>query len=41
MNNHVVVGIGNIYANEMLFRAGLHPDQPADRIGPAAIARLY
>lgn len=41
MHQQVIAGIGNIYANEMLFRAGLHPDQPADRIGPAAIARLY
>ena len=29
MDNHVVVGVGNIYANEALFRAGIrycHPD---------------
>ncbi|WP_133128340.1 bifunctional DNA-formamidopyrimidine glycosylase/DNA-(apurinic or apyrimidinic site) lyase [Legionella nagasakiensis] len=25
MNNHVVVGIGNIYATESLFLAGIHP----------------
>ncbi len=41
MHQQVIAGIGNIYANEILFRAGLHPDQPADRIGPEAIARLY
>jgi len=25
MNSHIVVGIGNIYANEALFDAGIHP----------------
>ncbi len=25
MNSQIVVGIGNIYANESLFRAGIHP----------------
>ena len=32
MNSHVVVGIGNIYANEALFRAGIHPARAAGRI---------
>lgn len=25
MDNHTVVGVGNIYANEALFRSGIHP----------------
>ena len=25
MNNHIVVGVGNIYANEALFQAGILP----------------
>ncbi|MFQ3276538.1 MAG: formamidopyrimidine-DNA glycosylase, partial [Colwellia sp.] len=25
MNNHVLVGVGNIYANEALFQAGILP----------------
>lgn len=29
MDNHVVVGVGNIYANEALFSAGIHPQQAA------------
>jgi formamidopyrimidine-DNA glycosylase len=33
MNARVVAGIGNIYANEALFRAGIHPRAPAGRIG--------
>ncbi|MCC6533248.1 MAG: bifunctional DNA-formamidopyrimidine glycosylase/DNA-(apurinic or apyrimidinic site) lyase [Burkholderiales bacterium] len=33
MNARVVVGLGNIYANEALFRAGIHPRTRAGRIG--------
>lgn len=29
MNSAVVAGVGNIYANEALFRAGIRPDRPA------------
>jgi formamidopyrimidine-DNA glycosylase len=32
MNSHVVVGVGNIYASEALFRAGIHPRRTAGRI---------
>jgi formamidopyrimidine-DNA glycosylase len=32
MNGRVVVGVGNIYANEALFRAGIHPARGAGRI---------
>ena len=32
MNGRVVVGVGNIYANEALFRAGIHPRRFAGRI---------
>lgn len=28
MDNHMVAGIGNIYANEILFHAGIHPAKP-------------
>ena len=30
MDNHLVVGVGNIYANESLFRAGIRPARPRD-----------
>ena len=33
MNSHIVVGVGNIYANESLFMAGIHPERPAGSIG--------
>lgn len=29
MDNHIVVGVGNIYANEALFQAKIHPSQHA------------
>jgi formamidopyrimidine-DNA glycosylase len=32
MDNHVVVGVGNIYANEALFRAGIRPTRAANRV---------
>lgn len=35
MDGHVVVGVGNIYASESLYMAGIHPMRPAGRIAPA------
>ncbi|SMY37010.1 Formamidopyrimidine-DNA glycosylase [Photobacterium malacitanum] len=32
MDNHVVVGVGNIYANESLFAAGIDPQCPAGKV---------
>ena len=40
MDNHLVVGVGNIYANESLFRAGIRPTRPAYRVSQARLARL-
>jgi formamidopyrimidine-DNA glycosylase len=40
MDNHLVVGVGNIYANESLFRAGIRPMRPANRVARARLARL-
>jgi len=40
MNARVVAGVGNIYANEALFRAGIHPRSPAGRIGIARYRAL-
>ncbi|MBI5890111.1 MAG: bifunctional DNA-formamidopyrimidine glycosylase/DNA-(apurinic or apyrimidinic site) lyase [Nitrosomonadales bacterium] len=40
MDNHVVVGVGNIYANEALFRAGIRPQRAAGRLGREDCARL-
>lgn len=32
MNSHLVVGVGNIYASESLFRARIHPETPAKNL---------
>jgi formamidopyrimidine-DNA glycosylase len=40
MDNRVVTGVGNIYANEALFRAGIRPSAPAHRVSRARLARL-
>jgi len=36
----IVVGVGNIYASESLFRAGINPKTPAHRIGLARYEKL-
>lgn len=40
MDNHVVVGVGNIYANESLFAAGIHPKREAGKISAQRLGLL-
>ena len=40
MNAHVVVGVGNIYASEALFLAGIRPGRAAGRVTRIEYARL-
>ncbi|MDJ0806618.1 MAG: bifunctional DNA-formamidopyrimidine glycosylase/DNA-(apurinic or apyrimidinic site) lyase [Gammaproteobacteria bacterium] len=40
MDSKVVVGVGNIYANEALFRSGIHPTRPSNRIALPRYTRL-
>ncbi len=40
MNAGIVAGLGNIYANEALFRAGIHPLRAAGRVSRARCDRL-
>ena len=40
MNAHVVVGVGNIYASESLFLAGINPKRAAGRISRERYGRL-
>ena len=40
MDAKVVVGVGNIYASEALFRAGILPRTPAQRFSKARLAKL-
>jgi formamidopyrimidine-DNA glycosylase len=40
MDSHLVVGVGNIYANEALFRAGIRPRRAANRVTRTQLVRL-
>ena len=40
MNAHVVVGVGNIYASESLFLAGINPKRAAGRVSRERYGRL-
>ncbi|MEN8167926.1 MAG: bifunctional DNA-formamidopyrimidine glycosylase/DNA-(apurinic or apyrimidinic site) lyase [Pseudomonadota bacterium] len=40
MDSKILVGVGNIYANEALFRAGIHPSRPSNRIALARYNKL-
>lgn len=40
MDNRTVVGVGNIYAQESLFQAGIHPSRQAGRVGRPRYDRL-
>jgi formamidopyrimidine-DNA glycosylase len=41
LDQHFVAGIGNIYADEALFRAGVHPRAIATRLGRERARRLH
>jgi formamidopyrimidine-DNA glycosylase len=41
MHQQVIAGIGNIYANEILFRARLHPNREVSRLRGGTIATLH
>lgn len=41
MNQSVIAGIGNIYADEMLFYAGVHPEAKIDRLSDDTIGEIF
>ncbi|MCG3125478.1 MAG: Formamidopyrimidine-DNA glycosylase [Phycisphaerae bacterium] len=41
LDQRVIAGLGNIYTDEALFRAGIHPLEPSDRIDGARVKRLH
>ncbi len=41
LDQNKIAGLGNIYADEALFRAGIHPARPADDLSREEITRLY
>lgn len=40
LNQRILAGIGNIYADEALFRSGIHPLRPAGQLKPDEIHKL-
>jgi formamidopyrimidine-DNA glycosylase len=40
MNGEIVVGVGNIYANEALFSVGIHPETPAGQLTKKQMGQL-
>jgi formamidopyrimidine-DNA glycosylase len=41
LDQRAVAGLGNIYVDESLHRAGIHPATPASRIAPERVAALH
>jgi formamidopyrimidine-DNA glycosylase len=41
INQNLIAGIGNIYADEALFVAGIHPQRRADSLSAGELGRLY
>ncbi len=41
LDQRVAAGVGNIYADEACFRAGIDPRAPANGLGPRRVARLH
>lgn len=41
LDQHVIAGVGNLYADEVLFRARLHPKRKANTLTPEELSRLY
>lgn len=41
LDQNLIAGIGNIYADEALFAAGIRPDRPADSLSEAEISLLW
>ena len=41
LNQSILHGVGNIYADESLFRAGIRPTKPAGKLTKAELAKLH
>ena len=41
MDQHKIAGVGNIYRAEILYKARVHPDQPAGSIGRPTLERVW
>jgi len=41
LDQHFLAGVGNIYADESLYRAGIHPRRKSDSLGNKTLFRLH
>lgn len=41
LNQECIVGLGNIYVDESLFKAGIHPESPAGKLTGKQVNRLH
>ena len=41
MDQNIVSGVGNIYADEILFASRIHPEQPSDTLKPAQVQLIH
>ena len=41
LDQGLIGGLGNIYVDESLFRAGIHPERRANTLTPEEIRRLH
>ncbi|MGF9906196.1 DNA-formamidopyrimidine glycosylase [Brevibacillus porteri] len=41
LNQECIVGLGNIYVDESLFKAGIHPEKPAGTLTDKEVIRLH
>jgi formamidopyrimidine-DNA glycosylase len=41
LSQSVIAGVGNLYADETLFRAGIHPQRGADRLSADQVKALF
>lgn len=41
LNQECIVGLGNIYVDESLFRAGIHPERPANQLTAKQVEKLH
>jgi formamidopyrimidine-DNA glycosylase len=41
MNQDVIAGIGNVYSDEILYQAGIHPKTRADRLSDKTLNQLH
>jgi formamidopyrimidine-DNA glycosylase len=41
MSQEVIAGVGNLYADEILFQTGIHPRRAVDSLDDAEVRALY